>query len=209
MSTDDGLMAAPMSGWAVRAARDRGDSVTRRRLLEAAEAVFTRKGYGSTTVADVTTVAATGRATFYVYFSSKADVFRALADDVCAELCAAQDDADGAEPLEVWRDAIGAYLLAWTNRIGLLRVMSHQSIDDPDIKILLDTIRAVPTRRHRHFVERLEQAGQARPVISAELLTQAVQGVIERYAELVDSDALTIDDAVTALAALYSGLMRF
>ncbi len=202
-------MAAPMGGWAVRAARDRGDSATRRRLLEAAEAVFTRKGYGSTTVADVTTGAATGRATFYVYFSSKAEIFRALADDVCAELCAAQDGARGAEPLEVWRDAIGAYLLAWTNRIGLLRVMSHQSIDDPDIKILLDTIRAVPTRRHRHFVERLEQAGQARPVVSAELLTQAVQGVIERYAELVDGGALTIGDAVTALAALYSGLMRF
>jgi AcrR family transcriptional regulator len=206
---DDGLMAATIGGWAVREARDRGESATRRRLLEAAEAVFTRKGYGSTTVADVTTVARMGRATFYVYFSSKAEVFRALADDVCAELCAAQDDAGGAEPLEVWRDAVQAYLLAWTNRIGLLRVMSHQSIDDPDIKILLDTIRAVPTRRHRHFVQRLEQAGQARPVVSAELITQAVQGVIERYAELVDDSTLTVDDAVTALTALYSGLMRF
>jgi AcrR family transcriptional regulator len=208
MSTDDGLMAAPIGGWAVRE-RDRGDSATRRRLLDAAGAVFTRKGYGSTTVADVTTVARTGRATFYVYFASKAEIFRALADEVCAALCAAQDDAGGAEPLEVWRDAIRAYLLAWTNHIGLLHVMSHQSIDDPDIKVLLDTIRAVPTRRHRHFVQRLEQAGQARPVVSAELITQAVQGVIERYAELVADGALTVDDAVAALTALYSGLMRF
>ena len=172
-------------------------------------AVFTRKGYGSATVADVTAVASTGRATFYAYFASKAEIFRALADEACAELCAAQDDAGGAEPLKVWRDAIRAYLLAWTNHIGLLHVMSHQSIDDPDIKVLLGTIRAVPTRRHRRFVERLEQAGQARPVVSAELITQAVQGVIERYAELVADGALTVDDAVTALTALYSGLMRF
>lgn len=198
--------------WAVRGARDRDDSPTRLTLLRAAEAVFARKGYGATTVADITDGAGTGRATFYVYFSSKAEIFRALADDVRSELCNAQDVDDDGLPGDVWQAAVRAYLTAWTRRIGLLRVITHQAIDDPDIRGMLEEIRAVPTRRHRRFVERCQGDGSARPVISAELIAQAVQGVVERYAELVDAGEVELDGsggAVAALTALYAGLVRF
>lgn len=197
------------TGWDVREARDRVDSPTRHRLLRAAEEAFAAKGFGAVTVADVTVGAGVGRATFYVYFATKADVFAALAADVRDQLCAAQDVPDGGEPFAVWRSALDGYLRAWTARIGLLRVMAHQAIDDPAIRALLEEIRAVPTRRHEHFVARLEREALARPRASAALVAQAVQGVVERYAELVAAEELLADDAVAALSALYEGMLRF
>ena len=64
--------------WEVRGARDRTDSPTRHELLRAAEAGFTARGFGAVTVADVTAEAGVSRATFYVYFATKSEVFAAL-----------------------------------------------------------------------------------------------------------------------------------
>jgi AcrR family transcriptional regulator len=203
------MTSGTIGAWAVRGARDRDASPTRHTLLSAAEEVFARKGFGATTVADITSGAGTGRATFYVYFASKGEIFRALADDVRAELCAAQDVPDDGPPSGIWQAAVSAYLAAWTRRIGLLRVIAHQAIDDPEIRGMLDEIRAVPTRRHRRFVERLQAEGAARPMMSAELIAHAVQGVVERYAELVDAGELEPDAAIAALTVLYARLVRF
>jgi AcrR family transcriptional regulator len=208
MSTDDASMTVG-TGWDVRESRDRANSPTRHRLLRAAEAAFTAKGYGAVTVADVTETAGVSRATFYVYFATKADVFRALAEDVRDQLCQAQDVPEHGRPFDVWRAATEAYLHAWTSRIGLLRVMAHQAILDAEIRTLFDNVRAVPTRRHEHFVERLERAGIARPRASAALTAHAVQGAVERYAELVADGQLDHAQATTALAALYEGMLRF
>ena len=195
--------------WEVRGARDRTDSPTRHELLRAAEAVFTAKGFGAVTIADVTREAGVSRATFYVYFATKSEVFAALARDVRDQLCAAQDVPPTGPPAEVWSAAIAGYLRAWTERIGLLRVMAHQAIDDPAIAALLEEIRAAPTRRHEHFVARLEREGRARPRTTAALTAQAVQGIVERYAELIAAGDLSTGDAVAALAALYDGMLRF
>ncbi|MCW0213208.1 MAG: TetR/AcrR family transcriptional regulator [Pseudonocardia sp.] len=200
---------APVGTWAVRDAKDRDDSPTRARLLRAAEVAFAAQGFARTTVADITTGAGTGRATFYVYFSSRTEIFGALAAEVRERLCAAQDVTASGTPTEVWNAALAAYLDAWTGSIALLRVISHQALVDPEMRRVLDEIRAVPTRRHRRFVERLERDGFARPAASPELTAQAVQGMVERYADLVAAGTLTRDDAIAALSALYSGMVRF
>ncbi|WP_435770018.1 TetR/AcrR family transcriptional regulator [Nocardioides sp. SYSU DS0651] len=53
-------------------------AMTRGLLLEAALQLFRDKGYAATTVDDIATAAGTTRVTFYAYFTSKADVVRAL-----------------------------------------------------------------------------------------------------------------------------------
>src|SRR5699024_11901890 len=60
--------------WATRTKHDRADSTTRAVLLTAARRVFEHSGYARTTVARITEEAGVGRATFYVYFSSKEEV---------------------------------------------------------------------------------------------------------------------------------------
>ena len=59
---------------------------TLRRLLEAATVVFDERGYHAARVDDIVRVANTSHGTFYLYFSSKEDLFRALLADVNREM---------------------------------------------------------------------------------------------------------------------------
>ena len=55
---------------------------TRRKLLEAAEAVFAELGYHDASIVKLTEAAGVGQGTFYLYFASKKDVFDELVVDL-------------------------------------------------------------------------------------------------------------------------------
>jgi AcrR family transcriptional regulator len=78
-----------------RELRARGRN-TQRRLLDAGATVLASKGYHSTRVDDVVKVAQTSHGTFYLYFSNKEELFRALASEVAQEM---QALAEAMEPL--------------------------------------------------------------------------------------------------------------
>jgi AcrR family transcriptional regulator len=59
---------------------------TKRRLLDAGATVLASKGYHATRVDDVVKVAQTSHGTFYLYFSNKEELFRALAAEVAEEM---------------------------------------------------------------------------------------------------------------------------
>jgi AcrR family transcriptional regulator len=59
---------------------------TRRRLLDAAADVFDRTGYHAARVDDVVAAAHSSHGTFYLYFTSKEDLFDQLVGEVAAEL---------------------------------------------------------------------------------------------------------------------------
>lgn len=52
--------------------------LTRQKLLEAAEEIFGDKGFYNTSVVEITQRAGVAQGTFYVYFSSKHEIFRQL-----------------------------------------------------------------------------------------------------------------------------------
>ena len=59
---------------------------TRQRVLDAAREVFERDGYHATRVADIAAGAGVAQGTFYKYFRSKDDIFRALTNQVVMEM---------------------------------------------------------------------------------------------------------------------------
>lgn len=59
---------------------------TRRRLLQAAEEVFGRRGYHAASIVEITRTAGVGLGTFYEYFDSKETVFRELVQHMSHEL---------------------------------------------------------------------------------------------------------------------------
>lgn len=61
---------------------------TRQRLLDAGTKVFAERGYHAARVDDVVKRARTSHGTFYLYFASKEDLFRALAIDVATRMAA-------------------------------------------------------------------------------------------------------------------------
>ena len=67
---------------------------TKRRLLDAGEAVLASKGYHATRVDDVVKLARTSHGTFYLYFSNKEELFRALASEVAEEMQALAQDLE-------------------------------------------------------------------------------------------------------------------
>ena len=68
-----------------RELRARGRN-TKRRLLDAGATVLAAKGYHATRVDDVVKLAETSHGTFYLYFSNKEELFRALAAEVAEDM---------------------------------------------------------------------------------------------------------------------------
>jgi AcrR family transcriptional regulator len=115
---------APAEGRELRARGQR----TVRKLLEAGIEVFDRKGYHAARVDDIVKVAKTSHGTFYLYFSNKEDLFRALTRDVAdamSELIESlgplTPDADGHAELRSWLARFadlhrhyGPVIRAWT-----------------------------------------------------------------------------------------------
>ena len=73
---------APAQGRQLRAQ----GRATLRRLLDAAISVLDERGYHAARVDDIVELARTSHGTFYLYFSSKEDLFRALVADVTEEM---------------------------------------------------------------------------------------------------------------------------
>jgi AcrR family transcriptional regulator len=121
-------------------ARSRGTSATRdramraqgrktmRRLSDAGLRVFARRGYHQARVDDIVRAARTSHGTFYLYFSNKEELFRALAAEVADEmqtlaesLGALEAGPAGDESLRAWiarfadlYERYGPVIRAWT-----------------------------------------------------------------------------------------------
>lgn len=119
-----GLAGAPAQGRELRARGRR----TLGKLLDAGREVFATRGYHSARVDDVVKAAKTSHGTFYLYFSNKEDLFRALALDVAndmtrlaEELGEVTPDDDGFEAIRTWLEKFldlygqhGPVIRAWT-----------------------------------------------------------------------------------------------
>lgn len=101
---------------------------TMRRLLDAGIEVFAKRGFHAARVDDVVKAARTSHGTFYLYFSSKEDLFRALAQEVsdamtglAGELGPLSPDEEGETNLRQWLEGFsdlyerfGPVITAWT-----------------------------------------------------------------------------------------------
>jgi AcrR family transcriptional regulator len=83
---------------------------TLRRLLEAAIVVFDDRGYHAARIDDIVRVAKTSHGTFYLYFSSKEDLFRALLTDVGQEMTALSESLPSISPTPAGYRALRGWL---------------------------------------------------------------------------------------------------
>lgn len=68
--------------------REAQKQFTRRRLLDAAQQVFETAGYSAATIDDIARTSGASRATFYLHFASKLEVFRELSAALVDEAAA-------------------------------------------------------------------------------------------------------------------------
>ncbi|WP_019630581.1 TetR/AcrR family transcriptional regulator [Actinomadura atramentaria] len=200
-------MTQPKAPWAARTARAGRDHETRTLLLECAERVFARLGYARATIADITAEAKVARATFYVYFASKENVFRAVAARVRDAFLAAHDFPGVEDPYTLARDSIAAFLTAHARHHQLMTVIEHQALADPEIAQTWTEIRERPLRRTTRYVERLTAQGKADPAAPPRSIAEAAYGMIVQFARIIDADPTAFDAAVNDVTAMYLRLL--
>src|SRR5829696_5315581 len=128
---------APMGGPGApareRELRARGQR-TMRKLLDAGVKVFSARGYHAARVDDIVKVARTSHGTFYLYFSNKEDLFRALVHDAAEELeelsSGLGEVGPGPEGYDELRAWLGRFLDIYTRYGPVLRAWTETEIDD-------------------------------------------------------------------------------
>ena len=121
-----------MSNGGLEAKETKGER-TRRRLLEAAEQVFADLGYHDASIVKITEAAGVSQGTFYLYFSSKQEVFDVLVEDLNSRVRHAMSEASvkGTTRLEKERLGFQAFFQFTADHPALYRVIRQAEFASP------------------------------------------------------------------------------
>lgn len=107
------------------------------RLLDAGLEVFGQRGYHAARVDDIVRVARTSHGTFYLYFSNKEDLLRALARECAVEMLALADalgevthDAEGRAELRNW---VEGFYRTYTRYGAVIRAWMEDQVADTEL----------------------------------------------------------------------------
>lgn len=191
--------------WSVRTGRDRLGSQTRAALISAAGLTFSRLGYARTTVADITERADVSRATFYVYFASKDDVFRVLTERLRDAFLQAQEahGADQGDPVAVATAAVTEFVDVYAGNLAFITVLEHQALTDEALRGMWQGIRERLLRRMTRFVQRLVADGVAHPLAPPDMVATAASGMAVRFASLIAAAPAERTRIMSHLVRLY------
>ena len=171
---------------------ERGER-TRRKLLEAAEAVFAQLGYHDASIVKITEAAGVGQGTFYLYFASKKDVFDELVVDLNHRVRQAMTEAasHGATRAEMERLGFAAFFRFTAEHPALYRIIRQAEFVSPEI------LQLHYERLTSGYVTGLRQAMEAGEIAEGdpELLAWALMGIGElvgmRWILWADKDELS------------------
>jgi len=107
---------------------------TRRRLLEAAEAVFADLGYHDASIVKLTEAAAVGQGTFYLYFASKKEIFDELVVDLNHRVrqAMAEGASQGTTRAEMEQLGFAAFFRFTAEHPALYRIIRQAEFVSPE-----------------------------------------------------------------------------
>ena len=167
---------------------------TMRRLLDAGLRVFARRGYHAARVDDIVRAARTSHGTFYLYFTNKEDLLRALAVDCAHELTAMADTIGPITPDKAGREELRAFMgsfLGTYRRYGpVIRAWMEDQVGDRDVDRLgVKAFTAIGDRLGQRMREAgVEVAQNERAAVGA------LMAMLERVSYGVASGRVTEDD---------------
>lgn len=128
------MTEAPVTGVAGRPLSSRG-AQTRRRLLEAAEEVFAELGYHDASIVKLTEAAGVGQGTFYLYFSSKKEIFDELVLDLNHRVRHAMTEAASHGTTRAEREVLGftAFFHFTAEHPALYRIIRQAEFVSPEM----------------------------------------------------------------------------
>lgn len=166
----------PVTSVAGRPLSTRG-ARTRRRLLEAAESVFAELGYHDASIVKITESAGVGQGTFYLYFSSKKEIFDELVLDLNHRVRQAMTEAASRGATRAERELLGftAFFRFTAEHPALYRIVRQAEFVSPE------TLQRHYDRLTAGYVAGLRQAMEEGEIASGdpEVLAWALMGIGE------------------------------
>jgi AcrR family transcriptional regulator len=156
---------------------------TMRKLLDAAMIAFDQRGYYDTRINDVVEIAQTSHGTFYLYFSNKEDLLRALVTEAgtyAVDLAAAVNRPPEQGGTPQWSDVrgwIAAYSDLWIRYAPLFRAWTDLATIDPG---LLDILRQNFTRMSDALERQIGTHAWDKDV-DAQTASMAVLAMLDRF----------------------------
>lgn len=157
---------------------------TRAALLVAARTVFERDGFVNARITDIAETAGVAHGSFYSYFASKEEIFRAVVAELQAELTRARTEISQEEPT-VWSSVLDAnrrYLHTWQSHTDLMRLWEDVAILDDEIKSTIDETRHAFVQRAEVAMTRLQRAGLIEPEVDVRVAAFALTAMVSRFA---------------------------
>jgi AcrR family transcriptional regulator len=177
------------------------------RLLDAGATVFADRGFHAARVDDIVTAARTSHGTFYLYFTGKDDLFRALAEEVAAAMVELARDLPALTPNRDGYEALVAWLRRFTalyQRYGaIIRTWTEAEIVDSELGQVGGDLVA------QFALELATRLRAAAPDLDARVGALALVAMIERANYYVEARQIRVDrdDLVVTLAAVtHAGL---
>jgi len=192
----------------VRAKRGRRVSgeITRQQLLAAARTIGASKPLTRITVDQITTRAGTSRATFYLYFENRDDIFLHLCREACELLYEKAGHAwSAASPFESIRQATLSYGEAFTRNADVLRLLYTAAPSDARFAALLNSVRDRFLRRIERNLRLGADASLFEP-LDPKPTARALGGMVEQFlvtSLFANGELVDVDEAATLLATLW------
>jgi AcrR family transcriptional regulator len=178
---------------------------TMRRLLDAAMIAFDQRGYYDTRINDVVKIAKTSHGTFYLYFSNKEDLLRALVTEAGAHaqhLAGALDRPPELGGTPQWSDVrgwIALYSDLWIRYAPLFRAWTDlATIDSSLLEILRQTLTLMSDA-----LERQIGLGASDRSIDPHTAGMAVMAMLDRFHYMREFVGQPVDEvALDTLATM-------
>jgi len=153
-------------------------------LLDAARRVFERDGYVEARVADIAGLAGVAHGTFYTYFDSKREVFRALMAEVRDQIAEAIAVPAGRpngviERLDV---ANRRFLDVYRRNSRLMLLFEQVATIDPEIGEYRECSRMAHIDRIAGGIRRLQRRGLADPDLDPRTAAAALVSMLSNFA---------------------------
>ena len=150
---------------------------TRQKLLESAEQIFAELGYHDASIVKITEAAGVGQGTFYLYFSSKKEVFEEVVLDLNSRVRHAMTEAAEKGRTRAERELLGfgAFFRFTADHPALYRIIRQAEFVSPE------TLVAHYERLMRPYAAGLEQAMDSGEVAEGdpEVLAWSLMGIGE------------------------------
>ena len=159
---------------------------TRQKILEAARAVFTQRGFAKATAEEISTRAGVGYGTFYLYFADKRQALHTIlaeVDDQLYQLGQGEPDKTpkGLGALAPIKATISSFFDSFKAYADVLKICHELSATDPDFKNQHDKVRARLVNRVKEHILKGLELGNTRAVDPA-ITSIALAGLVETIA---------------------------